>query len=126
MLHETLDGAALAGRVPALEEDDQSLPSDFDPLLQLEQLNLEQPLVALVLLAIQSFRVRVTLAPRVDGVAVLRQQDGVIVIVLDNAILAQAVQQHSGHRAGVRRLAGGGMRDACRHLNHPIQIGRPD
>jgi hypothetical protein len=51
VFHEALDGAALAGRVPAFEEDDHPLPGFLDPGLELEQLDLQAVLLLLVGLA---------------------------------------------------------------------------
>jgi hypothetical protein len=48
VLHEPLDRAALAGRVAPLEQDDQLLLRPLHPVLQLEQLDLEQPFVPVV------------------------------------------------------------------------------
>src|SRR5689334_15862366 len=48
MLHESLDGAALAGGVATLEQDHQALPSGLGPGLQLEQLGLQDELLLLV------------------------------------------------------------------------------
>ena len=48
LLHEPLDGATLAGRVAALEQDDQPLTGRLDPLLELQQLDLQQALGPLV------------------------------------------------------------------------------
>ena len=44
VLHETLYGAALAGRVAAFEEDDDLLAGFLDPALNLEQFDLQQGL----------------------------------------------------------------------------------
>ena len=48
MLHEPLDGAALARGVAALEHDDVPVPVGLAPLLQLQQFDLQQPLLLLV------------------------------------------------------------------------------
>src|SRR5438552_2757407 len=79
VLHEPLDGAALAGRVAPLEEHHQPLAGVLDPVLQLEQLDLHQPLLALVVLAVHPLRVRVALAPGVDRFAVDGDQHGIVV-----------------------------------------------
>jgi hypothetical protein len=42
VLHEALDGAALAGGVAALEQDDHALAGFLDPGLQLEQFDLQR------------------------------------------------------------------------------------
>jgi hypothetical protein len=46
VLGEPLDRAALAGRVAPLEDDDDFLAGVLDPVLQLDQFDLQQPLVA--------------------------------------------------------------------------------
>jgi len=48
VLHEALDGAALAGGVAALEDDDHPLAGFLDPVLQLQQFDLQLELVLLV------------------------------------------------------------------------------
>jgi hypothetical protein len=50
VLHEALDGAALARRVAALEQDHHALPGFLDPCLQLEQFHLKPVLLLLVVL----------------------------------------------------------------------------
>lgn len=57
---------APARRVSALENDQQALPRCFDRLLQLQQLNLERLLGALIRLPSQQLRVGITLPPRLD------------------------------------------------------------
>ena len=42
MLHETLDRAALAGRVAALEQNDDLLAAFLDPILRLQELRLQR------------------------------------------------------------------------------------
>jgi hypothetical protein len=44
MLHEALDGAALAGGIAALEQDDDALARLLHPGLQLQQLGLQNEL----------------------------------------------------------------------------------
>ncbi len=57
----------------------------LDPLLQLEQLDLQQPLVALVISARQALRVGVSLPPGVDDLAVVGPQQRIVVVeVLDS------------------------------------------
>jgi hypothetical protein len=51
VLHEALDGAALAGRVAAFEEDHHPLAGLLDPGLELEQLDLQAVFLLLVGLA---------------------------------------------------------------------------
>ena len=70
VLHEPLDGAALAGGVAPLEQDHQPLARLLDPVLQLQQLDLQQPLGVVVLVARHPVVVGVVLAPRVHRLAV--------------------------------------------------------
>ncbi|MDT5058500.1 MAG: hypothetical protein QOF66_6866 [Mycobacterium sp.] len=86
VLHEPLDGAALACRIAALEHDHVPVAVGLTPLLQLEQFDLQQSLLLLVLVARHAVVVRVVLAPRVDGMAVGTEQDGIVIVVVVNAI----------------------------------------
>jgi hypothetical protein len=81
VLHEPLDGAALAGRIAALEHDHVPVAVGLTPLLQLEQFDLQQPLLLLVLIARHAVGVRVVLPPRVDGNAVGTNQDRIVIVV---------------------------------------------
>jgi hypothetical protein len=76
VLGEALDRAALAGGVAALEHHDDAAPGVLDPVLELEQLDLQQSLVPLVLLTGQALLVGVALPPGVDRRAVGTQQPG--------------------------------------------------
>ncbi len=69
-----------ASCIPALEQDDDALPGVLDPVLQLQQLNLQQALVVVVLRPIQPLGIGVVLAPGVDDAAVGMAQDRVILI----------------------------------------------
>ncbi len=55
MLHESLDGAALAGGVAAFEEHDDALPGLLGPVLHLQQFDLQ---VLLELFVLGSFHLR--------------------------------------------------------------------
>jgi hypothetical protein len=66
VLYEPLDRAALAGGVAALEHDDVPVPVRLAPLLQLQQLDLQQPFVFLVV-----------------------QQHGVVIVVVINRVAVQ-------------------------------------
>ncbi|AQA20641.1 hypothetical protein BTZ20_1065 [Rhodococcus sp. MTM3W5.2] len=59
MLREPLDRAALARRVPTLEHDHVPAAGRLGPVLQFEQLDLQQPLGHLVLGALHPILVRV-------------------------------------------------------------------
>ena len=63
MLGEPLDGTPLAGGVAALEDDDDLQAHGLDVLLQLEQLNLQQPLGRFVLADSELAPVRVVVPP---------------------------------------------------------------
>src|SRR5262249_41942611 len=65
VLHEALDGAALAGGVPALEDDHEAAARILDPVLELEQLDLEQPFQMIVFLAAQPLGIGIILPPGV-------------------------------------------------------------
>jgi hypothetical protein len=84
VLHEALDRAALTGRVPSLEHDHQLLLRPLHPVLQLEQLDLQQSLVPVVDLARQPFSVRITLAPGVDRRTVGAQQHRIVVLLVED------------------------------------------
>ncbi len=100
VLHEALDGAALARRVTALEHDDVTQPVRLAPLLQLQQFDLQQPLVLLVLVARHALVVRVALAPGVDvGSAGMVHQHGVVIVVVADAVVLGSLEL--GHRQKV-------------------------
>ena len=86
MFHEPIDGAALACGFTALEHDDVPVPVRLAPLLQLQQFDLQQPLLLLVLVAPHPLVVRVVLPPGVDGDAVSVEQDGVVIVVVVHAV----------------------------------------
>ena len=69
MLGEPLDRAALARRIPALEEDDRAPAVVLEPVLELQQLDLQPVLLLLVFVAIHPLRVRIALLPGVDRIA---------------------------------------------------------
>ena len=81
MLEEPFDGPPLACRVPAFEEDDKPLAGVFDPVLQFEQLDLQQPFGDLVLRSRQALRVGVALPPGVHQATVFPAQDWLVVVV---------------------------------------------
>ena len=104
VLGEALDRASLAGRIASLEQDDDPLPGLLDPVLQLEQLDLEQALFVVVRRAIEAGLVGKVLAPGVQGNAGVIQQDRVVVIVVDDRVaLGDAVREGNiQHYARVR------------------------
>src|SRR4051794_15261926 len=92
VLGEPLDGAALTRGVPPLEGHDELLPGVLDPALQLQQFDLQPALRDLVLAALQSFGVRVPLAPRLDQASVGAEELAVVVPVLIGALVGQIVE----------------------------------
>jgi hypothetical protein len=70
VLREPLDGAALARGVTAFEHDDVPGAGVLAPALQLQEFDLQSPLDVLVVVARHPLVVGVTLAPRLDGIAV--------------------------------------------------------
>jgi hypothetical protein len=111
VLHEPLDGAALASGVAALEHDDVSQAVRLAPLLQLQQFDLQQPLLLLVLLALHSLVVRIVLAPGVDDLAAgLDDQLGVVVIVVAHRVAVQGRNVES-HRRNVSTPAKSSVTD---------------
>ena len=82
VLGEPLDRAALAGRVAALEHDDDPLPGGLHPVLQLDELDLQRALRALVVVPRHPRVVRVVLAPGVDRAAVRIAEHGIVVLVI--------------------------------------------
>jgi hypothetical protein len=89
VLHEALDRAALAGRVAALEQDHQPLSAVLAPVLQLQQLDLQQPLLVVVVGPGHALVVRVVLAPGVHRAAVRVEQHRIVVIVVRDPVAAQ-------------------------------------
>jgi hypothetical protein len=87
VLHEPLDGAALARRVTALENEDVPVIVGLAPLLELEQLDLQQPLLLLVLNTRHALVIRIVLSPGVHYLAAgLNDQLGIVVIVVAHGI----------------------------------------
>ena len=77
-------------------------PGRLDPVLQLEQLDLQQALVVLVRRSrSMPLVVRVALPPGVDRAAVAAQQDRVVVVVVVDPVLANLFE-HVGQGALVR------------------------
>jgi hypothetical protein len=101
VLHEPLDRAALASRVAPLEHDRQPLTGRFDPLLELQELDLEQALAVLVLHALHPLVVRVALAPGVHRRAVAVEQDGVVIVVVHDLVVAKRVDDIGEYVAAV-------------------------
>ena len=81
VLHEPLDAAALARRITTLEQHHEPLIGVLDPALRLEQLDLQQPLRLLVVLATESFFVGIALAPGLDRQTVGADEHRVVDLV---------------------------------------------
>ena len=96
MLGEPLDGAALAGRIPALEHDDQPLPSGLDPVLELQRLDLQQALGPLVLLAPHPLGVGIALPPGIHRPTIGTHQHRLVLVAVVHAQLRQLRQQVAG------------------------------
>jgi hypothetical protein len=96
VLHEPLDRAPLAGRVAALEQDDQPLTGGLDPVLELQQLDLQQSLGPLVLLARHPLAIGIALAPGLHRPTVGPHQHWLVVIPVVHAQIGQLIQQVAG------------------------------
>ena len=106
VLHEAFDGAALARGVATLEHDDVAQPVGLAPLLQLQQLDLQQPLLLLVFSARHAFVVRVALAPGVDvDSAGMVHQHGVVVIVVADGVVLGSLERGHGQKVSIHRYA---------------------
>ena len=98
VLHESLDGAALACGVTALENDDVPLAVGLAPLLQLQQLDLQQPLLLLVFVTRHPFVVRIALAPGVHDLPVGCDQHRIVVVVVTDGVDVGAEASSHGRR----------------------------
>jgi hypothetical protein len=113
MLHEALDGAALAGRVPALEQHHQPLARVLDPVLQLQQLDLQHALGAVVLGPGHPLVVGVVLPPGLDRPAVPAQQHRVVVIVVLHLVPGQQRGIRIGHPRVVPEIGEASTNSGC-------------
>ena len=104
VLREPFDGAALAGRVAALEHDHMPVIVGLAPLLQLEQLDLQQSLLFLVPVAMHAFVVRVVLPPGVDRDTVGTEQNRIVVVIVAD-LKSRHIQAH-GRKVPTRRKPG--------------------
>jgi hypothetical protein len=93
VLGQPLDRAALAGGVTPLEQDQHLLPGRLDPLLQLQQFDLQRPLLAVILLAGYTVRIGIILPPGLDDVAVLVEQQRLVLVVVVDAVCAEVLEQ---------------------------------
>ena len=81
VLGEAFDRPALASRVSSFEEDDDALARVLDPVLQLQQLDLELPFDHLVVGPGHPLGVGVALPPGVDETTVLPSQHRLVIVV---------------------------------------------
>lgn len=98
VFHEPLDGAALTRGVPSLEENDMPRAGALAPVLQFEQLDLQQPLLEFVLVAAHPLVVRVVLPPGVYRDTIGRDQYRVVVIVVIDGVALRSGGNGVGHR----------------------------
>jgi hypothetical protein len=96
VLGEPLDRAPLAGGVAALEHDNQPLAGGLEPVLELQQLDLQQPLGPLVLLAPHLLGIGIALAPGVHRPTVGTHQHRLVVVAIVHPQVRQLVQQVAG------------------------------
>ena len=106
VFHEPLDGAALARGVAALEHDDVPVAVGLAPLLQLQQFDLQQPLLLLVLVALHALVVRVVLPPGVDlGAFWLPNQHRVVVVIVANCVALGSIEHRHRQKLSTRGYA---------------------
>jgi hypothetical protein len=108
VLGKTLDRAAFSRGVPALEDDHDLLAGVLDPVLELDQFDLQHALGMLVIVARHPLVVRIVLPPGVDGSAVRPEQDRVVVVGVHHA--------QPGEDREVIRVRGPGGRQRASHL----------
>jgi len=101
VLGEPLDGPALARGVAALEHDDEPPAGALDPVLELQQLDLQEPLLHLVLVDVQPCRVRISLTPRVNRPPAVIEQDRVVVLRVKHGVVTEPVDVDAGGRPEV-------------------------
>jgi hypothetical protein len=81
VLGEALDRSALACGISSFEENDDALTCVFDPVLKLQELDLELPLDHLVVRPGHSLGVGVALPPSVDKATVLPPKHRLVVVI---------------------------------------------
>src|SRR5215831_7268886 len=102
MLHETLYRTAFAGGVTAFKDNDNTAARILDPVLQLEQFHLQQPLQVIVFLAAQSLGVGVLFAPGIHQASVRVAEHRVVLVGLVHPYARRHhVRAARGARAGV-------------------------
>ncbi|MCW2542050.1 MAG: hypothetical protein JWN95_3775 [Frankiales bacterium] len=101
MLGEAFDGAALAGGIPAFEDQDDFLAAGFNPVLQLQQFDLKCPLALLVLAAGHSLVVRVVLAPGLHRLPGRIEQYRVVIQIVLEVQLVEIVDPQLNRGVGM-------------------------
>jgi hypothetical protein len=92
VFHKALDGSALAGGVAALEDHDQATIGCLDPVLQFQQLDLQQALRELVFVPVHALGVGIALSPRVDLRAIARHEHRIVVVIVDHGVPRDVVE----------------------------------
>ena len=99
-----------------------------DPVLQFQQLDLQEPLLHLVLVAVHRSVVRVSLAPGVDRLTAVIEQDRVVVLHVDHGVAAETAEVEArgsaevGAHASNLEIADNGVVDVQRRRDeqHPV------
>jgi hypothetical protein len=103
VLHEPFDGATLARGVAALENDDMPVAVGLAPLLQLEQFDLQQPLLLFLLMPRHPLVIRVAFPPGVDFHTVgLTNQHRIVVVVIANGVALGSVEHRHWQKVSMR------------------------
>jgi hypothetical protein len=97
VLHEALDGAALASCVTALEQDHVLGAGFLRSVLEFEQLNLQRGLLILVLVAFHPLVVRVVDTPGLDWIAtgIYEIRIRAVLVVADAVPLSRVCSRYS-------------------------------
>jgi hypothetical protein len=103
VLHEPFDGSALARGVAALEDYDMPAAVGLAPLLQLQQFDLQQPLLLLVVGALHPLVVRIVFAPGVDIRTVgLLNEHRIVVVIVSYGVLTGSIKHDHGQKVSTR------------------------
>ncbi len=81
MLGEPLYRSAFASGVATLEQDHQPLARILDPVLKLQQLDLQEPLDDLVVRTRHTLAVWVAFPPRINKATVFPPQDRLVLVI---------------------------------------------
>ena len=102
---DRLDRAALARGVAALEHDDVPQAVGLAPVLQLQQLDLQDVLLFLVIGPRHPLVVGIVLPPGVDRDALGIEQNRIVVFVVDNGVTIEVYL----HRRNLAQRGNGGV-----------------